>query len=203
MKYQEAIDEIAKTLPEVAEFIKTHVSALNAESADRRVKLTEATRIVEALKALAGAEEDLIKFATETKKKAESSGQSATELQAQLDAAIALANTHQRQYLLLKASQVLKCNERALNKMLEGVSNDKIEVTEETVKIDGKTVNEYVGKEGDFWLAALFGAKTEGSPGNEPLPTGGPTPENKLDPAGTYIDARASEMMAVLNKTAT
>ena len=201
MKLQEAIDEIAKTLPDVAEFIKTHVGTLNAESADRRVKLADANKVIEALKGLAGSEEDLIKFATETKKKAETSGQSATDLQSQLDAALALANTHQRQYLLLKASQVLKCNERALNKMLEGVANEKIEVTEEAVKIDGKTVTEYVGKEGDFWLSALFGTKTDSPTAADPLPTGGITPENKFDPAATYIDARTSEMMATLANT--
>ena len=103
MNLKEALAKLATELPEVAELINTHISSLNAESADRRVKLTNLNqtiadnqKVIEALKAIAGDDTDLVKFATEVKTKTESSDKVIAELQSKLDAAVLAAATSHR-----------------------------------------------------------------------------------------------------------
>lgn len=198
--YKEALEKLQTDSPELAEVIKTHVAGINNESADRRVKLADALKIVEAIKAIAGAEEDLVKFVTDTKKKADSTSTSAADLQAKLDAALALANTQERSYLLLKASQVSKADEKALAEMLKDVSNDKIEVGEE-VKVEGKPLAEYAEAKGKFWSRALFSTEPSNPASkDEPLPTGGgKQPDDKINPAIEHIEAQAAGIAARIN----
>lgn len=202
MNYKEAIQKLETDLPEVAEVIKAYVGTINGESAERRLKLTEAAKVIDALKALAGSEEDLIKFVTEIKKKAETTSTSVSSLQAQLDAALAAANEKERLYLLTKAAQVSKADEKALSELLKDVPNSKIEIGDD-VKVEGKPLSEYAEGRGKFWQRALFAADgTEPSdPKDEPLPTGGGKEPDKgeTNPALEFIDNQAAGIAAVFN----
>lgn len=187
--YKEALAEILEKSPEAAEIIKSHVAALNAESADRRVSLAEASKTIEALKALAGDETDLVKFASEAKSKSDASNQSLTKLQEQLDAALLLAATNERRFLLLKAAQKSGADPDALTKLLETVPNDKIAV-DESVTVDGKPLKDFAISQGKFWENALF----SGTAANQQVPTGGASPETPKTPATTYLEVQAATL---------
>jgi len=191
MDYKAALAKIADQA-EVVEAIMAHVSNLNAESMNRRHELTKSLELIEALKKIAGEEADLIKFASETKKKTESSDAIVADLQTKLDAALVTAATEQRQYLLLKAAQLSKADEKALHKLLEAVPTDKIAVDSE-VKIEGKTLKDYAVAQGEFWERALFPTAP-----SEAVPTGGALPETPANPTSVYLSNQASALAKTL-----
>lgn len=193
MDYQAALKEIAKLLADrsdsasILDAITAHVGNLNAESAGRRHELSEALKIVEALKKLAGDESDLIQFINNKKKQTDTEVAAITDLQAKLDAAIALAQNEQRRYTLLKAAQLSGADEEALNKLLEQVSTDKISIDSE-VKIDGKPLKDYAISQAKFWESALF-------PNNTPaMPTGGITAAEPINPTTNYLQQQAARL---------
>jgi VIT1/CCC1 family predicted Fe2+/Mn2+ transporter len=187
MDYKQALAKIAEQA-DVVEAIMAHVSNLNSESMNRRHELTKASELIEALKKIAGEETDLVKFTSESKTKADANGAAVADLQAKLDAALIVAATEQRQYLLLKASQLSKADEKALHKLLEAVPTDKIAVDAD-VKIEGKTLKDYAISQGEFWERALFPTAP-----TESVPTGGGTPETPANPTSTYLSNQASAL---------
>lgn len=188
MDYKAAIAKVAADLPEIAEIIMSHVGSLNSESASRRHELSEALKVIQELKKIAGEDADLVKFASETKKKSENNEAIVADLQAKLDAALVAAATEQRQYLLLKAAQLSKADEKALHKLLEAVPTDKIAVDSE-VKIEGKTLKDYAVAQGEFWERALFPTAP-----SEAVPTGGASPEAPANPTSVYLNNQASAL---------
>lgn len=187
--YKEALADILEAKPEAAEIIRAHVASLNAESAERRVSLNEASKVVEALKALAGDDADLVKFASEAKSKSEASEQNLTKLQEQLDAALLLAATNERRFLLLKAAQKSGADPDALTKLLEAVPNDKIAV-DESVTVEGKPLKDFAISQGKFWESALF----SGTSVTQQVPTGGASPEVPKTPAVSYLETQAAAL---------
>jgi hypothetical protein len=192
MDYKAAIAKVAADLPEVAEIIMGHVGSLNSESASRRHELSEALKVIQELKKIAGEDADLVKFASETKKKSENNDATVANLQTKLDAALVTAATEQRQYLLLKAAQLSKADEKALHKLLEAVPTDKIAVDSE-VKIEGKTLKDYAVAQGEFWERALFPTAP-----SEAVPTGGASPETPANPTSVYLSNQASALAKTL-----
>lgn len=192
MDYKAAIAKIAADLPDIAEIIMAHVGTLNSESASRRHELTEALKVVDALKKVAGDDADLVKFATETKKKADSSDTLIADSQAKLEAALLLAATEQRKYLLLKASQITKADEKALNKLLENTPTDKIAIDSD-VKIEGKNLVDFAKEQGEFWERALFPTTP-----TEAVPTGGASPAQPENPTVNYLNRNTLAMMKAL-----
>lgn len=189
MNYKEALALVVEKVPEAAEIIAQHVAGLNSESADRRVKLADAAKIIEALKRIAGDDADLVKFAEESKTKAESTDKTVADLQAKLEAALVIAASSERKVLILNASQKTGADQDALTTLLEGVANDKISVGE-SVTIDGKSLEDFATDKGKFWKNALFG----GGSSPERVPTGGGTPEPAKTPVAVYLDTRAAEL---------
>lgn len=200
MDYQTALKEIAKALADrtdsasILDAITNQVGNLNAESASRRHELSELIKLVEALKKAVGDDVDLIQFVSEAKKKINTETATTADLQAKLDAAIALAATEQRRYTLLKAAQLSNADEEALNKLLESVPTEKIVIDSE-VKIDGKPLKEYAIGQAKFWESALFPNQNNG------VPTGGKTAEQPQNPSNTYLQRQADKMIEILNKS--
>lgn len=196
MNLKEALAKLATELPEVAELITSHISSLNAESADRRVKLGELTKnladnqkVIEALKAIAGDDTDLVKFATEAKGKTESTDKVIAELQAKLDAAILAAATSHRQLLMVEAAQKSGADQNALNELLKDVAADKIAVGE-SVTVEGKPLKDYAVEKGKFWERALFSQ----GPIADPVPTGGGSPEAPKNPTTVYLESKTASL---------
>lgn len=187
MDYKAAIAKVAADLPEVAEIIMAHVGNLNSESASRRHELTESLKVIEALKKIAGDDTDLVKFATDIKKKADTSDTLTADTQAKLEAALLVAATEQRKYLLLKASQLTKADEKALNKLLENTPTDKIAIDTTDVKIEGKNLIDFAKEQGEFWERALFPTAP-----TEAVPTGGASPAQQTTPAANYLSSKAA-----------
>lgn len=186
MDYKAAIAKVAADLPEIAEIIMAHVGNLNSESASRRHELTESLKVIDALKKIVGDDADLVKFATEAKKKADTSDTLTADTQSKLEAALLLASTEQRKYLLLKASQLTKADEKALNKLLENTPTDKIAVDSD-VKIEGKNLVDFAKEQGEFWERALFPTAP-----TEAVPTGGASPAQQTTPAASYLNNKAA-----------
>ena len=194
MDYKAAIAKVAADLPEIAEIIMAHVGNLNSESASRRHELTESLKIIDALKKIVGDDADLVKFATETKKKADTSDTLTADTQAKLEAALLLASAEQRKYLLLKASQLTKADEKALNKLLENTPTDKIAVDSD-VKIEGKNLIDFAKEQGEFWERALFPTAP-----TEAVPTGGASPAQQTTPAANYLSSKAAGLAKSLGR---
>lgn len=196
MNLKEALAKLATELPEVAELINTHISSLNAESADRRVKLTNLNqtiadnqKVIEALKAIAGDDTDLVKFATEVKTKTESSDKVIAELQSKLDAAVLAAATSHRQLLMVEAAQKSGADQNALNELLKDVAADKIAVGE-SVTVEGKPLKDYAIEKGKFWERALF---LQGTVPDQ-VPTGGASPEAPKNPTTVYLESKTAAL---------
>lgn len=197
MNLKEALAKIATDFPEIAEFITGHISGLNAESAERRVKLTNLTqtladnqKVIEALKSIAGDDADLVKFATEAKTKTDSSDKAIADLQTKLDAALVTAAASQRQLLMVEAAQKSGADQNALGELLKDVETSKIAVAE-SVTVDGKPLKDYAVEKGKFWERALF---TQGAATPDQVPTGGASPEAPKNPTTLYIENKAAAL---------
>lgn len=196
MDYKAAIAKVAADLPEIAEIIMAHVGNLNSESASRRHELSESIKVIDALKKIAGDDADLVKFATEAKKKADTSDGAIAELQAKLDAALVLAASEQRLRIISKAAVLSKANETALAKLLENTPTDAIQLTETEVKIGQKPLKEFAQETEAWMLPSLFPTQQ-----NEALPTGGATPQDPVLPANNYLSNKAAGLAKSLGIT--
>lgn len=199
MDYKQAIAELVEKMPELATIITAHVSSLNSESADRRIKLGKAEQVIDALKKIAGDDADLVNFAAESKQKTESSDKAIADLQAKLDAALLVASASQRELLLVSAAQVSGADPVALSKLLEGVQTEKITVADQSVTVDGKPLKDFAIAEGKFWERALFAGGNTPTP--EGVPTGGASPETPKTPAVAYLDNKANSVAQMLGAT--
>lgn len=193
MDYKAALTKLQVDSPELAEVIARYVASINEESATRRVQLRELEDTINKLKKVVGEEEDLVDFVSAAKKKTDTETVVTSDLQAKLNAAIALAATEQRRYTLLKAAQLSGADEEALNKLLEAVSTDKISIDSE-VKIEGKTLKDYAISQAKFWESALFPASTP------TVPTGGVQAAEPTNPTANYLQQQAARLFDSIKK---
>jgi hypothetical protein len=204
MDYKKLLALILEKSPDSADQVAeltTLISKLNSESAERRVNLVKAEETIKALKAIAGDDTDLVIFTGEAKKKAEASDATIADMQAKLDAALALAAASQRELLLVSASQKSGADPKALAELLKSVDTAKIAVGEKDVTVEGKPLKDYAIEQGQFWERALF----TGSPATpEGVPTGGASPDNtKETPADAHLKRRAADVAQMLGATIT
>jgi hypothetical protein len=193
MDYKAAILKLQADSPELAEIVVKYVASINEESASRRVQLRELEALVGNLKKVVGDDADLVAFASESKKKADTESTAIADLQAKLDAALIAAATEQREYLLLKSAQIAQADEKALHKLLEAVPTDKISVDNNEVKIEDKPLKDYAKSQGGFWERALFPVQ------QNDVPTGGKNADvQEVNPASAYIKSQADRLISKL-----
>jgi chromosome segregation ATPase len=195
MDYKAALAKIAEQA-DVVEAIVSHVgnlttqiSSLNSESASRRHELTEALKIIQEFKKIAGEEADLVKFASEIKNKLENKDATVSDLQSKLDTALALAATEQRLRIISKAAILANANEIALTKLLEKIPTEQIILEEKKVKVAGKELKSYAEETEAWMLPSLFPTTS-----SEAVPTGGASPETPANPTSVYLSNQAASL---------
>lgn len=204
MDYKKLLAQILEKAPDVADQVAeltTLIGKINNESAERRVSLGKAEEVIKALKNIAGDDTDLVAFTGEARKKAETSDATIADMQAKLDAALALTAASKRELLLVSASQKSGADPKALAELLKSVDTEKIAVGEQDVTVEGKPLKQYAIDQGTFWDRALF----VGSPAeSEGVPTGGASPDNtKQTPAEVYLKTRAASVVQMLGGVVT